>query len=604
MSLRESVTTTEQPSRARGTSFVHWLYIALFVSVVIVSLVAGFTLESSAHPHAPIKFSFQDLVKDAKPIDDADQEKTLDDLMHDRLERERVRLMSTGYQPEILRLEANYIRTSNSAPDVVLYESSFHLEPRYMSFSSLGKDTTTSKTPGGSQAVMYFVGSARTPLALPIVSNLSQALKGDAASYTVNIAILPLPTTTATGSDTVRFYVIIERAIESNRTESIVKIERFAKEFATRISEPIQLQLENAPPERQTYVKLEDGSILKFFEDFARYFDEHILLNGERLKFTVGKAQISPVSSRLSIPYSVGQNSRVRVEVLSVVDTTHPFVVLDTLRRPADYLTELDMKPFADGPYRYRYTAYDPSTNKVLFSETRNFSKSSPVLVEPGADFRRADTLIVGGKREDAMAMFRRLNSELQVVQAKSERLESSLNIATHENVDLQKYIEANKRNSIGGFRVRAGIEVFNQSAGDAVFFGVESTSPIVTFDVSFGYLYGGAPYLTYSKPKNFSQLLTSPKSLGLNLAYIPAKFFDNVLMPYLGIGYYGIWSSATTSDATRSATLLVPGFGVAIDPFGENTALGVSLGLGEIVGLGVSGPAQTEVNGKIYFRF
>src|SRR5207302_2493176 len=106
--------------------------------------------------------------------------KSIDDLMHDRLAEEREKYGS-ALLPEFLKLEANYIRTDAPTGEIVMHEASFHLEPHYMTMNAAGVRITDS-TNSSAQSVMYFSGSARTPLALPVVSNLS-TLPGDAASY-------------------------------------------------------------------------------------------------------------------------------------------------------------------------------------------------------------------------------------------------------------------------------------------------------------------------------------------------------------------------------------------------------------------------------------
>src|SRR6476661_1864663 len=94
--------------------------------------------------------------------------------------------------------------------EIVMHEASFHLSPHYTSFSPSGVSHTDS-VPTTRQPIMYFTGSARTPLALPLVSNLSKVLSGDEASYTVYLGILPLPRLPSSKSDSIRYYVIIER---------------------------------------------------------------------------------------------------------------------------------------------------------------------------------------------------------------------------------------------------------------------------------------------------------------------------------------------------------------------------------------------------------
>src|SRR6185503_10591905 len=155
------------------------------------------------------------------PADEERYMQDMDDLMQTRLQREKAKWGTKQLTPEILRLEANYVRT-NLEGEEILHEASFRLEPRYFSYSPQGRETNAPVSP---QSIMYFVGSARTPLALPLVSNLSKVLSGDEASYTVYLGILPLPNPSDAPSDSIRYYCIIERAIESNRSDAKVKFE-------------------------------------------------------------------------------------------------------------------------------------------------------------------------------------------------------------------------------------------------------------------------------------------------------------------------------------------------------------------------------------------
>ena len=182
-----------------------------------------------------------------------------------------------------------------------------------------------------------------------MVSNLSKTLSGDEASYTVNIGILPLPDLAS--SDSMRYFVIIERVIESNHTDNSVRLERFHKEFAAKVGEPVFLRLTDERPAKGEYiVQLESGKVLDFYDDFSRFIEEHIILKSDQLSFNLGSQNISDISGRLSIPYSVAKTCEAKVQLLSVVDTAHPLTIVDTLREPADYLAEVDMSKFSTAP--------------------------------------------------------------------------------------------------------------------------------------------------------------------------------------------------------------------------------------------------------------
>ncbi|HWF44020.1 MAG TPA: hypothetical protein VG537_05220 [Candidatus Kapabacteria bacterium] len=454
---------------------------------------------------------------------------------------------------------------------------------------------------------MYYVGSARTPLALPIVSNLSKALAGDEASYTINLGVLPLPC--PGHPDSIRYYVVIERAIESNHTDNVIRFEQFAKEFVTKSDEPVPLRLASEPLAKGVYIlRLENGTVIDFYDDFARFLEEHILINSERLKFNLGKETISDISSRLSIPYSVARTCQVKVELLSVVDTAHALPIVDTVRQPADYLAELDMSSFADGPYRYRIVATDLLSDKVLYDSTIGFRKAAPVIVS-GSRIARGDTLEVGGKKKDWASLLAELNEQLTTEKVVNERTKSSLDQSEDEKHRLEQIVDANKRNSIADIHGRVGIG-FGTSAGDNFFIGIEASKPALSFDVSFGFLYGSVPYLTgYAKPQNFSQFTSSPKSLGFQLTWVVLKTAGGLIEPLVGVGYYGIWSQpvsgASASPAPlSSATLLSAQLGIACEPYGEMNGLGFSLAIGATTGLGLQQSMQTDISGKAYIRF
>lgn len=547
-------------------------------------------------------------LENAKPAPEAPAEepipRSIEDLLHERLERERASIRSI-VQPALVRIEANYIRTTGSG-EVVLHESSFHLEPRYRAFTAEGRDTLTSINSHTSpQPVMYFLGYARTPLALPMVSNLSEALKGDEAAYTIQLGILPLPKSSTAPKDSVKFYVIIERAIESNRSESMVNIERYAKEFTVKEGEPVQLRLENTPPEKRAYIiKLEDNSILDFYEDFARHFNEHIWLNAESLTFGLGKAELSPSTARLSIPYTVGRSSRVKVELVSVIDSTPTLEIIDTIKNPADYLAELDVRPLANGPYKYRFTAHELQSNALLYSATHDFVKRSPIMVPPPERMASAtDTLEVGGKRENLAKMLASVTRDLAYEQAKTERLDETVQKASRDRDTWRSIAEAQGTNSIAGVRMRAGLGFLGNASGMNAFLGIEAKSPRLSLDVSFG-VSGSMPFLSYTKPENFSKTFSAPKSLGVQLTYVLAKPFGDWAQPVAALGYYGVWSEPSDVNGLRSATLLSPAIGLNFEPFGADHSVGFTILFPAVTfGLGIDEPAQLDGSAKIYFR-
>jgi hypothetical protein len=532
----------------------------------------------------------------------------MDDLMHARLERERTNNRNTKLVPEILRVEGNYIRTDAPTGEVVLYESSFHLEPRYLSFSAMGREAGDS-TPAAPQSVMYFTGIARTPLALPLVSNLSKVLSGDEASYSIYLGILPLPQPIDHPSDSLHFYCIIERAIQSNRSESEVRLERYSKEFAFKVGEPIQLRLENTPPDRQTYIiKIEDNSEpLNFYEDFARHFREHIILNGERLLFDLKKANLSMISPRVSIPYTVGQMAHVKLDLLSVVDEAHPRTLVDSVMRPADYIAECDIKDLINGTYRYRITAKEIGTGKVLYTDTKEFEKKQPLMVGNGINLAGSnDTLEVGGKKASSEKQLQALNSALVLEKVRTERLEATNSLLASENKDMKTVLDAQKGDIIAGIRGRSGMG-FGKSTGINLFIGAESMSPALTIDASFGLLYSSSvPYLDYEAPQNFSQIFKSPKSIGLQIGWAPMSLLGGILSPVVRLGYYGIFSQETPSTAggRHSATLIEPALGITSTPGGAGTNFGFDFTVGPSFGLGINEPAELDVQAKFYLRF
>ncbi len=574
------------------------------VGVMIVGLCLMCTVMSKADP----RLGQHKVEVEPKPVgfvpivDDRSQGESIDDLMHNRLNAE-LKKYGDGLRPEIVHMEANYVRTSGSSGEDVLFEASFHLEPRYMSISPEGRKRTTDSM-AGDQPIMYFLGSARTPLALPVVSNLSKTLKSDAASYTVNVGILPLPMHKGSPPDSITYYVIIERSMQSNTSDAEVKLERFDKEFTQKAEEPVRLELENAPPERRGRIlQLEDGTFLDFYEDFARFFTEHIFLASDRLKYAVGKPAISPISQQLSIPYTVGANSNVRIQLLSVVDPEHPLTILDTVKQPASYLAEWSLRSFANGPYKARIIASEIGSGRQLFADTISFTKSSPVLIESPQQIGE-DTLKIGGRKSNMAELLRNTTFALEAERVRSTRLDATLNDTKKEKQTLLDLVNATQRNSIAGLHIRVGFGS-GPSAATNLFLGVESSTPDLAFDISFGLAYWSAiPYLSYTQAPNVSQIFTSPKSLGLQLSWIPAKPFGGAIEPLLSVGYYGIWSTPVHTTDLRSATLLVPAVGFATDFGSSGTGFGASLSVGEAIGLGVKEPALLDVSGKLYWRF
>ena len=538
--------------------------------------------------------------KPAAAAAEAQEDLTIPALIERRI---RLALQASGadLRPAIIKTEADYGRLSAVSRADVLYEASFHLQPRYYSSSQTGSDTLHRGL--GDRPILYYVGSARTPLALPMVSNLSKALAGEEASYTVNLGILPLPVPGA--PDSVRYYAVIERAIESNHSDAVRRFERFQKEFTVKIEEPIPLRLSNEPLAKGLYiVRLENGQVLDFYEDFSRFIEEHIVLRSEKILWKLGKQTISDITGRLSIPYSVAGTAQVRIELLSVVDTSHPLVIVDSLLQPADYLAELDMARFADGPYRYRYTALDPVTHQVLFQEVHPFQKATPVMIMEAARLQPGDTIEVGAKKVDWAARLRSLTYELEMERVRGDRVAETLKGVDREKRDLAAIVDANQRSTIADVHGRVGL-ASGGAMGYSILLGIEADRPAIAFDVSFGYLYASAPYLSgYAAPTIISRIGTSPKSLGLELSYLPIKLMGGLLEPMVTVGYLGAWSDPVTTPAVSTATLLSAQVGVASEPLGSLHGLGLSLSYGMVAGLGLTPSSFGDWSLKAYVRF
>ena len=106
---------------------------AAIIPIMLVAFVMFGARSSIAQPvqDSPQRFDAPSRVKTPQ-----EYIKSIDDLMHERLEQERAKYgpeVQPTLTPEILRLEANYVRTDAPTGEVVLHEASFHLEPRYMS---------------------------------------------------------------------------------------------------------------------------------------------------------------------------------------------------------------------------------------------------------------------------------------------------------------------------------------------------------------------------------------------------------------------------------------------------------------------------------------
>lgn len=530
---------------------------------------------------------------------DGSTQATIDELIRQRIDKEW-NTFGPMSKPELLKTEANYVRIGTGTQEV-LYEASFHLQPQYYNHAAAGPDTSHNVERG--QSVMYYVGSARTPLALPVVSNLSKSLSGDEASYTVNLGILPLPY--PGHRDSIRYYIVIERAIESNHTDNSIRFEGFSKEFAAKADEPVPIRLAGGVLEKGIIVKLENGQSLDFYDDFARFIEEHILISGERLKFALGRQTISDISSKLSIPYSVASTCNVKVQLLSVLDTAQALTIVDTVRQPADYLAEYDMKQFADGPYRYRLLARDIASGALMYDSIASFRKATPVLFSKGNRLG-SDTLLVGGKKRDMKAEYYALNIEYNKEKVINERIQSTLDMEQARNTDLSRIVDANRKKSIADIHGRVGLGV-GASTGDNVFVGIESKEPALALDVSFGFMYTPLPpYLSgYEPPQNISQFGNSPNSLGLQLSWIPVKYFSGAVEPIIAAGFDGTWTKGTPSTGgTSTASLISIQAGLASEPLGELHGLGMSLTVGTATGLGLSPSSLVDWSFKLYTRF
>jgi len=531
---------------------------------------------------------------------DTQDDQSISELMQSRIEKEQ-RAQGAKFKPELVKMEADYGRLSATSRTDVLYEASFHMQPQYYTGTPTGPDTLHRVNPA--QPIMYYIGSARTPLALPMVSNLAKALSGDEASYTINLGILPLPCPGA--PDSIHYYAVIERAIESNHTDNVVRFEHFQKEFTAKADEPVPLRLANEPLAKGLYiVRLENGQVLDFYDDFSRFIEEHIVMHSERLKWTLGKETISDISSRLSIPYSVALSCVAKIELLSVVDTGHPRVIVDTVRHPSDYLAEVDMTDYAPGPYRYRFIASELGTGRPIFSEVHTFQKTPALMMVQSQRMQPSDTITVGGKKIDWNGRLAQLNGELTMERVKNDRITQTLIESERAKRDAEAINAANGKNSIADVHGRVGVGL-GTAAGDNFFVGIEANRPALSFDVSFGFLYASAPYLSgYTAPAIVSKIGSAPKSLGVQLTWIPVKFLDGLIEPLVAVGYYGIWSQPSQANALSSATLLSGQIGIACEPLGELHGLGFSLSYGAADGLGLSQGMVSDVSFKTYVRF
>src|SRR6185503_6270409 len=159
-----------------------------------------------------------------------------------------------------------------------------------------------------------------------------------------------------------------------------------------------------------------------------------------------------------SFPYTIGKQSHVKVELVSVVDEAHPLTLIDSVMRPADYLASHDMKPYANGTYRYRITAREVGSGTVLYTETKSFEKKQFVMVGQGIDLASSDTLEVGGKKVNTQEKLKELNQALMVEKVKNERLDASLQEVSAEKENLKKVVDASQSNVIAGLRARYGL--------------------------------------------------------------------------------------------------------------------------------------------------
>ncbi len=533
-------------------------------------------------------------------------EASIEELIDQRI-KDELALGGQKFHPEMVQTEADYVRLSAASKDV-LYEASFHLQPHYFYHAATGPDTNFHGA--AEQPVVYYVGTARTPLALPMVSNLSKPLPSAEASYTINIGVLPLPPlsgmardSSVNSSDSMRYYIVIERTLESNHTDNNVRMEQFHKDCSAKTGESVNMRLANDRLVKGAVVLLENGTVLDFDDDFSRFIEEHILIESNKLTFKLGHENVSDISERLSIPYSVAKTCEAKVELLSVVDTANPLTIIDTLRQPADYLAEVDLSKFADGPYRYRYTATDPGTGKILFTETKDFNKTSPITVMESARIGTPDTLVVGRKKVNMDSLLSLKEQELANEMVINERVTGTLEDSKKENQDLEQAVLANKQNTIADVHGRIGIGA-GDAAGENFFIGIESNRPALSFDVSFGMMYAPVPYLSYAPRGNLSNFFLSPKSLGFQLQWIPIKFLNGAIEPLLGVAYYGTWSQPVTPSGLGSAPLLSAQIGIACEPLGEVHGLGFSLSYGPEFGLGLAPASYPDWSFKAYLRF
>jgi hypothetical protein len=229
------------------------------------------------------------------------------------------------------------------------------------------------------------------------------------------------------------------------------------------------------------------------------------------------------------------------------------------------------------------------------------------MIVGGAVDIAKADTVEVGGKRESSQKILQNLNLAKTIAETKVEQLTASLNMERSNNGELQKRVDAEQGKVIAGLQYRVGMGFLGVSSGINLFIGVESKVPSLTLDLSYGLLYSSSvPYLAYESPQNFSQIFTSPKSLGLQIGWSPISIFNGAVQPIVRLGYYGIYSAETTSTkgGIHSATLFAPSAGFMTTPGGIGTSWGIDLTIGPIFGLGIPAPAQIDLQMKFYYRF
>jgi hypothetical protein len=121
--------------------------------------------------------------------------------------------------------------------------------------------------------------------------------------------------------------------------------------------------------------------------------------------------------------------------------------------------------------------------------------------------------------------------------------------------------------------------------------------------DVSFGFQYSADPFLEAALPSSYTKISDAPNSLGIQLSWIPVKWFDGVIEPLVTGAFYGTWTS--DSAATRTTASLVSfHLGIASEPFGELHGPGFSLTAGPYTALGVASAAKWDASFKAYVRF